>query len=364
VYSAGETLQISGLAMKRQQGQEGLVVQDRAQITVKTTSFPIKEIYSSNVYLDIGGNFKSSFTLPVTVFKEGKYKVEVLYQNTRAETFFEVNNEFNIGGDAPLVLLLDTDKDEYGIGESVQISGKPNKLVNLENISITIVHEDQLQITCGSFICGREGVSTQVRPSPSGVFTFAYVIPSTDSALGAYEIIADTEFGVFSTSFSVTEQATVEKQLEEQLQKGKRTSEKVNRISDTFVPILVSEKTSDGKELLPRILQGSLLTPTRGDEPNVNIKVSTEDGSCIIGQEEGCLVTDSTRAHGTIYQIVEIDGINYQIRYSGPDARLEKFTILPESSTNTLPDSTWNVEVIKDEQPSRLYYKITYVTPE
>ncbi|MEK0318154.1 MAG: hypothetical protein QQN43_01115, partial [Nitrosopumilus sp.] len=140
--------------------------------------------------------------------------------------------------------------------------------------------------------------------------------------------------------------------------------EKVNRIPDTFVPIFVAEKILDGEVLVPRVLQGLLLTPTRGEESNVNIKITTEDGTCIIGQESGCMVSDSTRAPGTIYQVVEIDGKNYNIRYSGPDARLEKFTILPESSIETLPDSTWNVEVIKDEQPSRLYYKITYITIE
>jgi len=363
VYSAGETLQVLGLAMKREQGKEGLVVQDRAQITVKTTTFPIKEIYSSNVYLDIGGNFKTSFTLPVTIFKEGSYKVEALYQKERAETIFTVSNEFTIGGDAKLTLLLNTDKDEYGLGETVKISGKPNKIVYLENLSIKVVHEDKLQITCGSFICGTQGASTSIRPSASGSFTYEYLIPSQDSAKGVYEIIVDTNFGEFSKSFSVTEKATQDAILKKQLETAKRSTEKVNRIPDAFVPITIAEKVSDGQEMLPRVLQGSLLTSALGEEPNVNIKVTAEDGTCIIGQESGCLVTDSTRGPGTIYQVVEIDGKNYNVRYSGPDARLEKFTILPESSSETLPESSWNVEVIKDEQPSRLYYKITYITP-
>ena len=139
-------------------------------------------------------------------------------------------------------------------------------------------------------------------------------------------------------------------------------TEKFNRISDSFVPISVAEKTFDDKVLLPRVLQGSLITSTRGEEANVNIKITTQDGICIIGQEAECLVKNLTRSPGTIYQVVEIDGINYKIRYSGPDARLEKFTILPESFW--MPNSTWNVEVIKDEQPSRLYYRITYIISE
>ncbi len=364
VYSAGETMKVIGTAIKRVQGTEGLVVPERAQIIIKDGTFPFKQILDSSVYLDTGGRFESSFVLPVTVFKEGNYKATAIYQGLRAETLFSIDNDFNIGGDVPLAILINTDKEEYGIGDTVQITGRPTKIVYLENISVTVVQEDELQLTCGSFICGRPEASTPVVTDPSGAFTHEYKIPSTDDAKGVYEIIVDTEFGVFSSTFLVTEQATLEKELREQLVKGKRTTEKVNRIPDTFVPIFVAEKTLDGAELVPRVLQGLLLTPTRGEESNVNIKITTEDGTCIIGQESGCMVSDSTRAPGTIYQVVEIDGKNYNVRYSGPDARLEKFTILPESSIETLPDSTWNVEVIKDEQPSRLYYKITYITIE
>ncbi len=364
IYNAGETLTVLGTAMKRPQGMEGLVVEDRAHIIVSSTDFPIKQIYEAFVYLDNGGNFKSTFGLPVTIFKDGNYKATAIYQKLRAESLFAINNEFVFGGDIPLILLLDTDKDEYQLGETVQISGRPSKIVYLENIRITIVHEDELQITCGSFICGRPGLSLPVAPSPSGTFSNEYRIPISSDAIGKYEVIADTEFGVYSTSFSVISKPVPVPEAKEPIIVGKRMTEKFNRIPDSFVPISVAEKTFDDEELLPRVLQGSLLTSTRGEEANVNIKITTQDGICIIGQEAECLVKDLTRSPGTIYQVVEIDGFNYKIRYSGPDAKLEKFTILPESSIVPLPDSTWNLEVIKDEQPSRLYYRITYVTSE
>ena len=236
---------------------------------------------------------------------------------------------------------------------------------SFSNVACSVTkNEDENTPNSVSTIISYTPLASSVLTDGSGTFTYEYKIPLTDDSKGIYEIFVDTEFGVYSKTFSVTEQATLEKELKEQLAKGKRTTEKVNRIPDTFVPIFVAEKTLDGKELVPRVLQGSLLTPTRGEESNVNIKITTEDGTCIIGQESDCMVSDSTRAPGTIYQVVEIDGKNYNVRYSGPDARLEKFTILPESSIDTLPDSTWNVEVMKDEQPSRLYYKITYITLE
>ncbi len=364
IYTAGETLTVHGTAMKRQQGMEGLVVPDRAQIIITSGEFPFKQIYEAFVYLDNGGNFKSSFNLPVSIFTDGNYKVAAIYQRIQAETLFQVDNDFLIGGDGPLVLLLNIDKNEYALGETVQISGRPSKLVYLENLFITILHESDLQITCGSFVCGRSAASSSLLTSPDGSFTHEYTVPTSSDALGKYEIIVDTEFGKYSTSFSAVEQIPIQSvEVKEQLT-GKRSTEKFNRIPDSFVPISVAAKTFDNEELLPRVLQGSLLTPIRGEEANVNIKITTQDGLCIIGQEAECFVASSTRGPGTIYQIVEIDDVNYKIRYSGPDVRLEKFTILPESSSGTLPDSTWNVEVIKDEQPSRLYYKITYVTSE
>ena len=363
IYEAGETLTVLGTAIKRQQGSEGLVVQDRAEIIVSYGDFPFKEIYNAFVYLDNGGNFKSSFSLPVSIFTDGSYKVVSVYQERRAETLFAVDNDFNIGGDAPLILLLNLDKDEYALGETVQISGRPSKLVYLENLSITIIHEDDLQITCGVFVCGRPVAPTPLVTSPSGSFTHEYTISNSSDDIGKYQVFVDTEFGEYTSSFTVTSEPAI-LQVDEEQFLGKRTTEKFNRIPDSFVPISVSGKTSDGVKLLPRVLQGSLLAPTRDDEANVNIKITTQDGICIIGQAAGCLVTSLTRGPGTIYQVVEIDDINYKIRYSGHDVRLEKFTILPESSSEPFPDSTWNVEVIKDEQPSRLYYKITYIISE
>jgi hypothetical protein len=102
----------------------------------------------------------------------------------------------------------------------------------------------------------------------------------------------------------------------------------------------------------------------RGEESNVNLKVSTSDGICIIGTDSQCMIQESTRVPGDIYQSIQIGDVNYKVRYSGPDVLLEKFTIIPESLDASLPDSSWNVEVIKNEQASRLYYKVTYVTVE
>ena len=96
----------------------------------------------------------------------------------------------------------------------------------------------------------------------------------------------------------------------------------------------------------------------------VNLRITVSNGQCVIGQDSDCLVSESTRKPGAIYSIVSIDDVNYKVRYSGDDVRLEKFSIVPEDSSSQLDISNWNVEIIKDEQPSRFYYKVSYVNFE
>ncbi len=153
--------------------------------------------------------------------------------------------------------------------------------------------------------------------------------------------------------------------------------EKVNSIPDVNVLVNVGQKDFDGVPAGPRVLMGSLITSPRGEESNVNLRVVTATGVCIIGQENDCRVKDSTRKPGEIYDIIylpfgvfrlvgddinvdPLNGINLKVRYSGPDARVEKFSILPESATEMLPDGILNIQVIKNDQVSRLYYKINY----
>ena len=360
VYNAGESVVVSGVAQKRVQGQEGLVVQERAQVIVKQTVGPFKEIYDAFLYLDNGGNFKTTFDLPVTIFKEGTYKVIATYQNHRAETIFTVDNEYEYGSDAELSLLLETDKDEYYLGELAQITGRLNKLVYLEKVDITIVHEDDTQITCGSFVCGSPGKTVTVVPSASGAFNYEYQIASDSTGKGNYEILADTEFGTFNLAFNVTDAPIVESKPQTT---ASRVTEKFNRIPDTEIPITVGEITQDEVKLLPRTIQGSLFTPSRGEEATVNVKVVSESGICVIGPVDECLVSESTRAPGEIYKIVEIDGKSYKVRYSGPDVRLEKFTILPYSD-DVIHVENWDIEILKDDQPSRFYYKVTRIAQE
>ena len=363
VYNVAQNqkLTILGTALKRVQGTQGLVVPDRVDIAIKSPSNKI--ITESSVYLDSGGNFQSIFDMPVTIFKEGIYKVTAVYQGIRAENFFQVDNDFIFGGDEVLSLLVGTDKEEYNPGDIAHITARPTKLIFIETVEIGIPTEEQTKLNCGAFVCGIGVPITTLRQDPTGTFVHEYTFP-TNAKLGTYIITFNTEFGTFTKSIQLVEKIPESESEPESKIFGDRVIEKVNRITESQIQITVNKKIINEKELSPRVVQGSLFTISKGEESNVNIKVSIEDGTCIIGQDSDCVIQKSTRVPGAIYQTIQIDGMDYNVRYSGPDVRLEKFTILPTALDASLPDSTWNVEVLKEEQVSRLYYQVTYVALE
>ena len=357
-----EQLAVSGQVQVREQGKEGLQVPERVQIQIKTTTFPVKVIREAFVYPDQGGNYRSVFMLPANIFLEGNYEVTAKYLNHRAATNFDVQSNVVFGGPPGRAqILLSLDKNTHAPGETVILNGKLSKLVFVDVYRISFVQRLDNAISCEqySFNCGvHQFPPIEVRPDQDGSFTFEWEIPDSEQVLGTYDIIVDVGFQLESITLDIVpakEAAPVHAEV------GKVT-EKFNRIPDFFIPITTAERvTEQGDVMAPRILQGSLLIPGRGHEASVNLKVESESGICIIGQEFECLVSDSTRAPGQIYEMVLIDDISYKVRYSGPDVRLEKFTILPEDDDAVIPDSTWNVNVIRDSQATKFYYKVTYI---
>jgi len=353
LYKVGEKLRVTGNVMIIEQGDEGIVVPYRVTIQILDGTFPYRQIHQSKVYPEQGGAFTSLFELPATVFPEGQYTVRASYQSSSAQSAFNVANDFLFGSDAELELLLSTDKSEYHPGDTVIVTGKPTKLVYLEKFDISFIQQSENSITCGSFYCGEHvGPITSVLPSPSGSFAHELMIPDLPSSVGPYEVTVDADFDSKSIRFDVVERPAPPKLG--------TVIEKQNRISESAVSIFTEEKTVNSNLVAPRVVSGSLITPDRNDSDDVNLKVSTATGVCIIGPDADCLVRESTRESGQIYDVVEVDGLDLNVRYSGPDVRLEKFSISPESPVESLPDTNWNVQVIKEDQVSRLYYKVTY----
>ena len=342
-----------------------------AQIIYKEIKKNLTEM-DMKVYPDSEGNFYGVFDLRAGIFVDGIYKIKADYFGYKYEENFSVIDNSLKGGLAPEI-SIDFDKDEYIPGETVSISGKISNVYYYDPVSVIVETPDVSQINClvAQHSCGFANSEKKIRVSEGtegATFYMNYKIPSGDSSVGKYNVIADTHFGEIKKSFFVLSESDVVGQISppssEITPKTSKIIEKFNRIADTEIPIILTEKSSEDSILVPRVIQGSLFTSARGEESDVNLRITTTAGQCIIGQGSDCLVSESTRKPGAIYSIVSIDDVNYKIRYSGDDVRLEKFSILPENSNSKIDIDDWNVEIIKDEQPTRFYYKVSYVALE
>ena len=229
---------------------------------------------------------------------------------------------------------------------------------------------DISEYNCLEIECLVDVNETKIIPEPgltAHAFSWNYQLGPNSASIGKYIVSGATTIGTAEASFFVTEESSIVNTIPTETPESivpNKIIEKFNRISDSNISIVLDDKQIQDSDLLPRVIQGSLFTSARGEESMVNLQISTSDGTCIIGQNVSCMVSESTRKPGEIYEIVTIDDINYKIRYTGSDVRLEKFSILPESSGTQIDIKDWNVQVIKDDQPTRFYYKISYVNLE
>lgn len=317
---------------------------------------------------DSEGNFSASFDLRNSIYETGLYVVKTAYTGHQAEQTVRIIDENLIGTGEP-ELIVSTDKTEYNLGETVQISGQIRNTLVTDQITIFIESPDISEYNCVVIDCLVDNNEKKVNPEQGLTqhdFSVTYELSSSEAAIGKYTVRAATSVTPDSqTSFFVTEESSIVAVTPsgEESPALKKSIKKFNRISDSEISITLDDMDSES-ELKPRVIQGSLFTAARGQEADINIQVSTSDGSCIIGQDNSCMINESTRKPGAIYETVTIGEQEYKVRYTGTDVRLEKFSILPESSGTEIDIKDWNVQVIKEDQPTRFYYKVSYVNLE
>jgi hypothetical protein len=335
-------------------GQAVLQLAKKNLIDMKTKAYPDSE-----------GNFVAVFDLRAGIFFDGVYKIKADYYGYKSEQSFLVTDNSLKGGLKPEI-VLDFDRTEYVVGETVTIFGQIKNVYYYDSVSLKVDTPDVSQVNClVGQSCGFGNTAKKIRVGEGvegATFFMNYKIPS-DALVGKYTVTADTHFGEIEKQFFVINESDVIG-ASESSSKISKVIEKFNRIADTDILITLGEKSNEESILVPRVIQGSLFTSARGDESNVNLQIIATNGQCIIGQNSDCLVSESTRKPGAIYSIVSIDDINYKIRYSGNDVRLEKFSIIPEDSSSKINIDSWNVKIIKDEQPTRFYYKVSYMNLE
>ena len=75
------------------------------------------------------------------------------------------------------------------------------------------------------------------------------------------------------------------------------------------------------------IATAAVLYSSFNNEGTMRFNVSAPDGTCVIGQSEECRVTKTTLGLGGNIKTVTIGDQIFRVRYSGPDALLERFSI-------------------------------------
>ena len=354
--------EIEGRDSSGSTGYDGRVILEKQKLLLTDMNY--------KAYPDDEGNFATVFDLRAGVFNDGVYLVKAQYHGYQEQITVKINDNTLKGGLKPS-LELNLEKDEFVPGEIVRVSGSVENVYYFDTVSVKIETPSVSNFNCLTMDCGfgNNVKKLRVQDTTDGPkFFWNYKIPETSTSIGSYTIVAHTYFGEYKKQFFVVDESEVIGQVSPQTPESSQIAlkiiEKFNRIPDNKIPIMLTEKSSDELILEPRVIQGSLFTSARGEESDVNLRISTTDGQCIIGQSLDCLVSESTRKPGAIYSIVTIDDTNYKIRYSGNDVRLEKFSIVPEGSGSKIDIDNWNVEIIKDDQPSRFYYKISYMALE
>ena len=342
------------------------------------------------------GQFETSIFLTTVNPNYGVYTIDVEYADNVASTTFNVVEDF-IESESAVVsdsIIFNLDKSEYLLNDFMTLSGEitnfdPDSDIYYQVVYFTFKNSDGKSPTFAGAIKDKSDGSPTVEftltaiPANSGIFSIDARIAPVIFSEGDYTVkanygglIDNESFSIIAGTPSIGEKPSDKNPNvsipgkpttpDDKFENGYFTSsvktiiEKVNRISDNLISIPTQNKIIDEQSVKPRVVSGSMITMSKDNQSNVNLQVVSESGICIIGSTDECLVSESTRKPGQIFDVVEVDGLNLNVRYTGPDVRLEKFSILPESSDEFLPDTNWNVEVIKDNEISRFYYKLTY----
>jgi len=298
-----------------------------------------------------------------------------------------------------LQVYMTTDSDKYLPGQTVLVTGRTSSIISLNNLDLSFGIANDTTISEGQVVSNSGNVipTVTVPFDQFGSFNYNYKIPS-NALLGNYTIIAQVPFGTYNAYFSVVNQLPVntipiinETQVTPTtgtnhtitnstistspptvapitigpIQKPSKTATtfviKANQISQSVVAINLVSKPNGNATYYPRELDGLLLV-NPSDVNSVSLKISAQDGTCIIGQDSGCKVSGSTVQAGGVYQTVTVDGMGYLVGYSGTGGRLAQFSIVPAHTGDVIPDGQWGVQIIKKDQVTKFYYQVTYTT--
>ena len=136
------------------------------------------------------GEFVGIFELPQTLFTSGLYPVTVLYDAPGKTTSLEktlriIDTSIPIGAEPELIIM--TDKNEYKLGEIVQISGQIQNTYTHDTVTITLTTPDISEYNCLEIECLVDVNETKIIPEPgltAHTFSWNYQLGPNSASLG------------------------------------------------------------------------------------------------------------------------------------------------------------------------------------
>ncbi len=392
-YQNSDVANISGQVLP----QSNAAAQDtnsQVQISIYTQTGQEIERYAST--LNQGGQFHMSVSLRPGLWHAGNYNIYAQYLTYTAKTTFQVTNPYVVSS-GKLQIFMTTDHQQYLPGQTVLITGRTSYIISIDNAYLTFGLANDTVLSEGQ-VTSLKGNTLQhatARFDQYGSFNYNYAIPKTAS-VGNYTVVAQAPFGNFNAYYQVVNKLPAEN-VSPQVNVTQNTNatqvappvnttqtmpelttiptsvgpihqspgpseivDKTSMISDSDVVINLSAKTASNQTYYPREIDG-LLRVNPVDENSVSMKITSPDGTCVIGSTTDCSISQSTFQLGSSYKNVKLGNEIYLVGYSGAGQRIQQFSILPANASDSIASGQWHVDIIKNNQVSRFYYQVTYV---
>ena len=278
-------------------------------------------VTSGNLFTS-DGQFQTSIFLTTVNPSYGVYTIDIEYGDDVESTSFNVV-EHPADESKPVILVSDSiffnmDKSEYLLNDSMTLSGTITNFDSGSAIYYQVVYFN-FSASDGSsptFQGMTEDTSARVGdnvefkltaiPDDSGNFSVTARIPHIVFSEDDYVVkanygglIGNESFSIVSGTPSIGEKPSDKNpntsipakpfSIDEKFENGYFTSsvktiiEKVNRISDNLISVTTQEKMIDERSVKPRVLSGSMVTMSKDNQSDVNLRVVSESGICIIG---------------------------------------------------------------------------------
>ncbi|MEK6931530.1 MAG: lamin tail domain-containing protein, partial [Thermoproteota archaeon] len=248
-YLPGDTLLMTGFTTK-------VIPLEGLKFNIKN---PSGKIISTGSLYPTNGKFSTSVFLTTVNPAYGKYQIIGEYFDKSSFASFEVIKDIK----EEKAISLWTDKDAYGLGEIVTITGRLNNLW-VGFMDLEIIQTKNAALATSALGGGNSGfkILDMIKISGDGSFTYSFKIPDSDIRLGDYKISVSKEIG--STSKIIHVVTNVNEYV--------ASTDPLSLSTDKAVYDLGDVMTVDGFIVNPA-------SSSSFQTSSVNISISHEDGS-------------------------------------------------------------------------------------